>query len=86
MATQNPTPRLHPNGKRKIRICDVEDVYGYIGELTPQCYGRNKGWNSLVTPEEVDAASDQLDAQGVYEEAMTGFGVLDPGVHGYNSD
>jgi len=59
--------RLHPNGKRYIQIINVKRVYNHLHEIPLAAYGC-VGRFSLVTPENVEAASDVLASQGFFHE------------------
>ena len=59
--------RLHPNGKRYIRIKDVKKVYNHFHEIPLAAYGF-VGRISGVTPENVEAGLDVLASQNFFHE------------------
>jgi hypothetical protein len=71
--------RLHPNGKRYIKIKEVKNVYDHLREIPLAAYGC---WSqfSPVTPENVEAALDVLNSQSVLHEIDTRWGT-DCGVY-----
>ncbi|ESK87666.1 hypothetical protein Moror_1888 [Moniliophthora roreri MCA 2997] len=73
--------KLHPNGKRRIPIRDVEKVYGYGFPL--EAYRDaglyNARHQTLVTPEDVEKASDAYDARGILHDVDTQWGLIPGG-------
>ncbi|TFY59567.1 hypothetical protein EVJ58_g5703 [Rhodofomes roseus] len=71
----------HPNGKARIPIKNVKRVHGHREEIPLQAYrvNVNRGWNTLVTPDEVEEASDAWDARGILHDVDTQWGALPGG-------
>ncbi|KZT64981.1 hypothetical protein DAEQUDRAFT_769220 [Daedalea quercina L-15889] len=74
----------HPNGRAKIAIKDVQRVHGHVEEIPLQAYREanvnvNRGWNTLVTADEVRDASDAYDARGILHDIDTQWGMLPHG-------
>ena len=80
-------------------ICEVAEVYGHVREIPVPCYSAvgvrmstdpRHGRETYVTPEDVRAASDQFDGEGILEDIDTQWGlILEGGVLeycGYGSD
>jgi hypothetical protein len=71
--------RFHPNGKPGIRISEVSALYG--GPAIPpsmfSSWGKEKSWDSVVTPEEVKEAYEQWEAHCMLEELDLQGGILD---------
>ncbi|PSR74945.1 hypothetical protein PHLCEN_2v9434 [Hermanssonia centrifuga] len=84
-----PEPRTHPNGQKRIKILDVAKVYGDVVEVPLSCYkGVKRGWHTLVTPAQVEAASNQFDGAGILEDIDTQWGSKPEGgcYHQWDSD
>ena len=83
---------VHPNGKAKIAIRDVRRVYGDLLEIPLDAY-RTSGAlarprpSSMVTPRQVQMASDRWDAEGILEDIDTQWGTIPGGgaLEGYGS-
>ncbi|KAJ3529137.1 hypothetical protein NM688_g7896 [Phlebia brevispora] len=95
MANTTAGVELHPNGKAKIKIREVAAVYVHVEEIPLEMYrnagvNTRRGMNSLVTPAEVRAASDQWDGHSVLEDIDTQWGMIPEGgaldYCGYGSD
>ena len=72
------TGKLHPNGQRLIPISSVAEVYACL-EIPLQTYRRagvkvTRGWKTMVTAAQVQAASDQWDGEGILEDIRTDWG------------
>ena len=75
---------LHPNYEARIPIKDVQAVYNHKAEIPLEayrdaCLDIRRGWNTLVTPEDVQEASDAWDARGVLHDIDTQWGMLPQG-------
>jgi hypothetical protein len=75
---------LHPNGKRRIPIHSVAKIHNHVCEIPLQAYedaGVNlpRGRASMVTMEQVDAASDAWDARGILHDIDTQWGLMPQG-------
>ncbi|KAH9914104.1 uncharacterized protein B0H18DRAFT_149811 [Fomitopsis serialis] len=73
---------MHPNGKARIPVKDVHTVYGHPEEISLRMYrnaGVNvrRGRNTLVTPRDVERASDARDARNAREVRGTRGGARD---------
>ncbi len=69
---------LHPNGKRRIKIKDVAQVHGHVCEIPLNAYRRGNA-NSLVTPEDVEEASDHWEGIGILHDIDTQWGMIPGG-------
>jgi hypothetical protein len=66
-------------------------VHGHYEEIPRRCYhGARSGYQSLVTTEDVQAASDQFDGEGILHDIDTQWGMIPGGgaleYCGYGSD
>ena len=84
---------MHPNGKRKIAIRDVQRVYGDVAEIPLDAYMTSGALmrprpSSMVAPEQVQAASNRWDAESILEDIDTQWGCIPEGgaLEGYGSD
>jgi hypothetical protein len=72
------------------RKADRVQVHGHVCEIPLDCYHGARSGNSLVSTSDVDAASDQWDAEGVLEDIDTQWGMIPEGgaldYCGYGSD
>ncbi|KAI1788118.1 hypothetical protein LXA43DRAFT_1097583 [Ganoderma leucocontextum] len=93
MPQANQNANVHPNGKARIAICDVQRVHGHVAEIPLDAY-RTSGAlarprpSSMVSPRQVQMASDQWDAEGILEDIDTQWGAMPAGgaLEGYGSD
>ena len=82
---------LHPNGKARIAIRDVKQVYDNLYDIPLRVYEtigvQRARPSSMVTPAQVRAASDQWDGEGILEDIDTQWGSLPQGgaLEGYGS-
>lgn len=76
--------RLHPNGKLSIPVCDVAKVHNDVCEIPIEAY-RDAGVNishgraSMVTVDDVDAASHAWDMRGLLHDIDTQWGMIPGG-------
>jgi hypothetical protein len=79
---------LHPNGQRHIQIHSIANIYNDVCPIPLQAYreagvGLPRGKASMVTVEDVKAASDAWDARGVAHDIDTQWGLI-PGGGAYS--
>jgi hypothetical protein len=88
MMSTSPHLRLHPNGKCRIPIHSVAKVYNHVCEIPLNACDEAgvsipRGRASMVTTEDVDAASDARDARGILHDIDTQWGSM-PGGGAYS--
>ena len=88
MISTSPHLRLHPNGKSCIPIESVAKVHNHVCEIPLNAYveagvSLPRGRASMVTREDVDAASDTWDARGILHDIDTQWGLM-PGGGAYS--
>lgn len=83
MPITQPQGRLHPNGKRLIHISSVATVYQHMDSIPHWAYkGRGNGGrrrSNMVTPEDVEHASDYLDGVSIAYDIDTQWGLKPEG-------
>jgi hypothetical protein len=71
--------KLHPNGQRRIPVRAVAEVHGHVCEIPLEAYGPHVRRGSMVTPEDVERASDKWDAMGIAHDIDTQWGSIPHG-------
>jgi len=71
---------LHPNGKRYIPLWSVAEIHNHLCEIPVEAYTgagvRVNGRSTMVTVEDVEAASDAWDARGLLHDIDTQWGLM----------
>jgi len=87
MISTSPHLHLHPNGKPRILIHNVAKVHNHICEIPLNAYDEAgvslPCRTSMVTMEDVNAASDTWDIRGILHDIDTQWGSM-PGGGAYS--
>ena len=73
--------RLHPNGKRRIPLRSVAKTHGHVCEIPFEAYDDagvdlSRGWTSMVTVWDVEAACAAWNARGILHDIDTQWGLM----------
>lgn len=74
-------PRVHPDGNRRIKVCDIPQVYKNATDLPAQSWSDAfialpQGYDTLITPEEYELASDAYNARDLVYNIDTQWGAV----------
>jgi hypothetical protein len=76
--------RVHPNGKRRIPLRSVAKTHGHVCEIPFEAYDDagvdlSRGWTSMVTVWDVEAACAAWNARGILHDIDTQWGLMPVG-------